>query len=362
MVKKRYKVDWFTVTDKFHDLSEVSSLWFQYFGEPVDFPGRYGYKSRFTAEGVSVLYDGGNRGICTDINGTGTNILYNQGFVLEDYIRSVVTVEPYYHITRLDVAMDYFADTEEDCFPFQKLIDCVNEGRFVSKVHKNGNSCTLVYGIDPGKKFHDPICTVTIGSKHSDIKLRIYNKLAEQKSKKCGYIPTDIFDDGEKEPLQWLRFEFELRSERAEQFAALLRKDTLQNNFDAVLSKFIRFVDDYNLANPQLSPVCDWWDNFVDKCANALFNVLELGTSFNRSHKLVERMYSRHALRNAAVTVCSVNKGCSGLDCRIIVPHRVSDIYRKIYPVAFADKADIFSFQLSGSSPAFTVDKIFSET
>ena len=170
----------------------------------------------------------------------------------------MVCLEPYYNITRLDVAMDYFSDTPEDCFPFQKLIDCVNEGRFVSKVHKNGNSCTLVYGIDPGKKFNDPICTVTIGSKHSDIKLRIYNKLAEQKSKKCGFVPLDIFDGEEKEPLQWLRFEFEFRSERAEQFAALLKKDTLGNNFDGLLSKFIRFVDELDVANPQRSPVCAW--------------------------------------------------------------------------------------------------------
>lgn len=262
MIKKRYKIDWLTVTDKFHDVSQVCNLWFQLFGEPVSMPGRYGYYDRFTAEGVSVLYNGGNRGVCTDINGTGTNILYGQNFILEDYLRSVVCLEPYYNITRLDVAMDYFADSEDDRFPFDKLIQALKECRFVSKVHKNQKSVTFTEGLNPNNMYRDPVMTVTIGSKSSDIKLRIYNKLAEQKSKKCGYIPTDIFDDG-KEPLQWLRFEFELRSERAEQFAALLRKDTLEHNFDGLLSKFIRFVDELDVANPQRSPVCDWWESFV---------------------------------------------------------------------------------------------------
>ena len=264
-VLKRYKIDWCTTTDKFHDLSEICEFWFRYFGEPVSGCGRYGYKDSFRSEGCDVLWDGGYRGICTDISGTGTNILYSQGFCLEDYISAVICNEPYYNLTRVDVAMDYFADTEEDCFPFEKLLESARKAEFVSKIHKTQNSVRFVYGLDRGGQSHDPICTVTFGSKDSDIKLRIYNKLAEQRFKKGGRIPANLFDGEDREPLQWLRFEFELRRDRAEAFGAMLKKDSLGHCFDALLSKYIRFVEPSDSdSNFSRFSTCEWWQKLIE--------------------------------------------------------------------------------------------------
>lgn len=262
------KIDWLSFSDKFHDISELYSEWQQYFGEFVSFGGRYGYRDRFSANGCDLLFNPPATvhamGCMVDINGTGTNLLYEQGFKLEDYIRSVLCNYGYYNVSRLDVCLDFFADCEEDMFPFDKLIERVNTLNFVSKVHKCGRSIHIDSAPSafntPGSQ---PTATVYIGSPKSETRLRIYNKLGEQFAKSRGDKPVvpDVFDG--KEVKQWIRFEFQLRHVSAISFCGILIDHDLHDVFISLLNRYVRFVEHMNYANVSENPVCDWWSNFL---------------------------------------------------------------------------------------------------
>lgn len=257
------KIDWLSYTDKFHDLGEVCEQWFPYFGEPVPFVGRYGYKDRFSSVGIDVMYNGGEsraNTIFTDISGQGTNTLYNQDLKLEDFIVDELIQHDYYNITRLDVAHDFFADSEEDFFPFYKMIEAFNEFRFVSKIHKNGRSCNIVSAPSACSINGVPDCTLNFGSPSSEIRLRVYNKLAERTAKNAP-IP-DVFDGNEVK--QWIRFELQLRGEPAKAFCSLLGLHSITTVFLNVLKRYIRFVDVFVEGQSQTSPVCDWWEQFTN--------------------------------------------------------------------------------------------------
>ncbi len=260
------KIDWLTFTDKYHDIGELYAEWFDRFGDFISFAGRHGYHDRFTATGCDLLFNGSNAamGCCVDINGTGTNLLYDQGFRLEDYIRSTIVMQPYYNVSRLDVCLDYFADTEEDMFPFDKLIDRVNNLKFVSHVSKNGRSIHIDSAPSAISTYGgQPYATVYIGSPQSETRLRIYNKLGERiaKSKDDSPVVPDVFDG--REVKQWIRFEFQLRDVSATAFCGLIIDHALDEVFTSYLARYIRFIEDCNDSNPTRAPVCEWWTSFL---------------------------------------------------------------------------------------------------
>lgn len=261
------KIDWLTFSDKYHDISEVYTDWAERFGEYVSTGGKHGYRDGFYANGCDILYNGHsfNMGCCINITGKGTNLLYDQGFKLEDYIRSTIVKEPYYNVSRLDVCLDYFADCDEDMFPFDKLIDHVNNLNFVSKIHKNGRSIHIdsapaAFNTAVGQ----PTATVYLGSPGSETRLRIYNKLGEQMAKARGDAPVipDVFDG--REVKQWMRFEFQLRDVAAFAFCGLLIDNPINVVFTSLLSRYIRFVEP-SLTESNMSRwnTCGWWSLFL---------------------------------------------------------------------------------------------------
>lgn len=286
--KKFIKVDWLTYSDKFHDVNQTLSFWEQAFSNFSPCPGRFRYKNGYRSDaGFQIFYDGidytdcsldqsdylGKSGVCVNIPGSATNFLYSKGLSLEDFLKNTLIKYPYYHISRLDIAFDYVVHDPEDRFPYDKLIDSLDNGYFCSKVNRNGKSIRIIKGIDPNGLFDDPIATCYIGSSQSDIMLRIYNKLAEQSLKRDGLVYSDVWGDGQT-PVQWLRFEFQLRNDRANAFAGALASDSLDNVFFGVLNQFIRFLDPVRSEsniNKSIVPTSDWWDQFTE-----LFGKLKL--------------------------------------------------------------------------------------
>lgn len=262
MIKRCTKIDWLCYTDKYHDISEVCELWFPYFGEPVSAQGFYGYNDRFCGNGINVHFNGGaERGILVEISGTGTNLLYQQGFMLEEFIAKEITQHEYYHVTRIDLAHDYFADDEADFFPFDSMIDAVNELRFVSNIHKNGRSVQIVSAPRAFDTYGIPTATVYLGAAQSATRLRVYNKLGEQTSKcKGNPLLPDVFDG--RELKQWIRFEFQLRDLSATALTILQSVYSLNDVFIGIIRRYIRFVDRVT-TNVTESPVCDWWSAFL---------------------------------------------------------------------------------------------------
>lgn len=271
--KMSVKLDWLAYSVKGMLPEEVMAFWSPYFTGFVDRKlGRYFFKCGAAAPGINVYWDSvtpdAKDSVMVEISGSGCDILYSRGFVVEDFVRDELIAKDCYHISRLDVCCDYFADDEVDFFPYDKLIDCANEYRFVSRIHRNGRCVRFSSAAKAESTYGTPGTTVYFGSAGSDTRLTTYNKLLERKVKtKRGTPDLPDFFDG-RELKQWLRFEFRLRDNSALSFAVLLKANTLTEAFMGVLKNYITFTDghhDRTKGNTAFyTTPCSWWVKFLE--------------------------------------------------------------------------------------------------
>lgn len=91
--------------------------------------------------------------------------------------------------------------------------------------------------------------TIYCGSKQSEIMFRIYDKKAEQKAD-CAH---------------WVRFEIQLRRERAEVFAGLCIENSINSLFRGVIVNYLTIVEnnesDSNISRAVIKP---YWLKFLD--------------------------------------------------------------------------------------------------
>jgi DNA relaxase NicK len=149
-----------------------------------------------------------------------------------------------HNITRFDVAFD----------DFHGLLDMKNihweaiAGNYVSIFESYAAICSNK-GI-----------TVEIGSVSSDIMFTIYDKAAEQAGKcKENEKKQEILSK------HWVRFEMQLRDERAREFIQNLFKCPLGELFGGVLNKYLRFVTpNKSDSNKKRWNSRKWWTKFVN--------------------------------------------------------------------------------------------------
>ncbi len=166
--------------------------------------GMHGYQERLYFNCISIHYAGrADMGVWLEMSGQGCRAFetYGNG----DYITlfSLVLEEPLVHITRLDIAFDEYTEI----LNIDKLCSDTLQGRYRSKM-----DFFEVIQSSNGK-------SIDIGSKQSDVMIRIYDKLSERLSK----LRSE--DDKEKIREQiphWIRVEIQLRDERAKEFIRLL--------------------------------------------------------------------------------------------------------------------------------------------
>ena len=153
------------------------------------------------------------------------------------------------HVTRIDLAVD---DMGCNYYSIDEIIDRQESGRVLSKwrsvrkISKNAVSDNEKLGQ-----------TVYFGSPQSEIMLRIYDKKLEQN--------TGLKEDDENYIQQeWIRWELELKRERADEAARLLSSGvSLGNVAVGVLSYYFRIIelDDTNRSRCSSE---DKWELFVD--------------------------------------------------------------------------------------------------
>ena len=236
-------------------VSEVLEMDFSQFTE---LKGNYGYKLQKYSEGIRVYYDGNeDMGIHLQISGDGMRRLENRkNFTWDCFLRNAFFFDA--KITRLDVAID----DKEGYINMETLNDKINKGECISKF----KSCNTIHkqlisnGETAGK-------TINFGSNTSKIKFRIYDKLLEQglqydliKMKENG---IDI-----KNP-HWVRFEMQLRDDRAEVFSLLYadRDNNLELGEMAkrVINNYLKFVDSNELdTNRSRWATSQFWITFID--------------------------------------------------------------------------------------------------
>lgn len=202
--------------------------------------GFYGYKKRLYFGGINIHFDSDiSSTIWVEMSGKGCRTFETFSTTDFTYLFNFFYVNSHIiNVTRIDIAYDDFnymlyKDT---------LIYHVSNGYYISRF-KSIYSEISYTGDD---------WTLYFGSKKSECMFRIYDKAAER----------DVKD---KIP-HWIRFEIQLRDDRAKEFILQVIDNDLNIGkiFKGVCHNYIRFCKDSKDSNKQRWKTADWYLDFLE--------------------------------------------------------------------------------------------------
>lgn len=239
--------DWFSFTSKIDDALSIINL----LGiDPTLFrtvKGARGYLDREYYEGISI-HHGGREEVWCEMSGQGCRAFETFGTGAWDTLLELCSGSGY-HITRLDVAFD----DHSGVLNLDKLYrDCVSEN-FVSR-----------FNAWQAMKSSEGI-TIYHGSPKSDVRFRIYDKAKERKREEEGH---------------WVRFEIQMRDDRAQQFVNLMLLQPIGTVFVGVLNNYLRYVQRTSDSNNRRWPTRKYWRDFIG-CAEKFSLYVSPGTEYN---------------------------------------------------------------------------------
>lgn len=229
--------DWFAFT--VHDLSldEVFNLlgFSNLISDFITMSGSNGYKDRYYFDSISIHYNGHpGQGIHVNMSGQGCRAFETYSDY-GDWIELFYRISQLkYKICRLDVAYDDF----KSLLPINDIAEALKLNDWTSPASVRWYEAVWSYsGI-----------SAYVGSPGSRLRIRFYDKAAEQK--------VDY---------QWVRCEIQLRDEQATDFLAhyIKKPDDLSYIYFAVLNRYVRFID-RNKSNVSRSKVKQWWSDFIE--------------------------------------------------------------------------------------------------
>lgn len=240
-------VDWFSFTvkifidgdtDSYYDLPDVVELlgltesnlnWQQIYG-------MHSYHDRFYFGGISIHYNGTNRDFWVEMSGEGCRTFETYGkydfYYLFDIIKSDLNR---FHVTRLDIAYD-----DKNYLLNRSIIESETE---------IGNYKSRFRDIRLEKSFTSNAFTFYYGSMKSDIMFRIYNKAVERNRE----------DDG-----HWVRFEIQMRDDRALMFIKQLTSTNIGSVFFGVINYYLCYLKPSNDSNKSRWKPAEWWTDFCN--------------------------------------------------------------------------------------------------
>ena len=235
MTKNRCVIDWLSFTTKIHDPRDIINLLGLEDLTWQNIKGAHGYKDRLYCGYVSIHFNGSpEQGVWLEMSGKGCRFYEDFGKGNYDEIFKLILLETEdIHITRLDIAFDEF----NGMFNINDFYNDIENGNYTSK----WRSYTLT-------KSSEGI-SVVLGSKASDILLRIYDKAAEQN--------VDY---------HWIRLELQLRDERALGFLRSYQTGSFKIGqiFIAVINNYVRFLQvNNNDSNKRRWETALYWQNFI---------------------------------------------------------------------------------------------------
>lgn len=259
-------VDWlaFTITELVNVRQVMEFLGFDILQFSQAPRGAMGYKSMYKLDGypVSVLYDGSeDMGIHVNISGSavaycinayrnrigtgnpfdGKKTLEVDDFSLTALSHFLRDLKEIGHLTRMDLAIDDAGPGQH--FTCAEIEQYLMEDRVVSKFRK--------FHVDKDYQMGGEVIghTIYLGSRKSEVFLRIYDKYLEQKAK-----------DPENTPeMPWVRWEFELKNHRADLAAdMLIRGANMGEVVLGVLSNYVRIIDLDDSNRTRCSSTLKW--------------------------------------------------------------------------------------------------------
>ena len=205
---------------------------------PADFEkldkGGLGYKDQLINNNVRIYYNGNpGMGINTSVSGKGCRYMESQGIDLWSLLFRLAQSAKI-NITRLDLALDTSVKLIDKV---RKNIDSkkyISKSRSISYICKSGKDSTRTE-------------TIYIGSRSSDLMIRIYDKAIEQSL----------------EGIDWERWEIVLKKEKIKEAIPLLKKDISQT-FRDILYTYFRPLKKVE-SNKSRSKVESWYLKFLGK-------------------------------------------------------------------------------------------------
>lgn len=197
--------------------------------------GMHGYKDRYYFDGISIHYNSTNRDLWVEMSGAGCRTFETYSkFDFYDIFDIIKSDLKRFHITRLDIALD---DRSE-------LLTLETIERETSL--KNYRSRFRDIRLE--KSFTSNAFTFYYGSMSSDIMFRIYNKAVERNRE----------DEG-----SWVRFEIQMRNERALSFIQQLTTTNIGEIFFGVINHYISYLKPSSDSNKARWALADWWSDFL---------------------------------------------------------------------------------------------------
>lgn len=236
--KNMIMYDWVSFTSKIHGPDGIIEL-LGLDGDNITWEltkGAHGYRDRLYWERISIHFNGrDDMGVWCEMSGQGCRAFETFGNGNYDKLFTEILDNPGdMHLTRLDVAFD----DHSGLLDIAEVCQDVRDQSYVSRFRG-----WQVVDSDGGS-------SATLGSRSSEILVRIYDKAAER-----GFV------DGR----HWVRVELQLRRDRAEAF--VLAQGDVGYKFAGVLTNYVRFVDvpDDSVDNNRWRWPCKaYWAALVD--------------------------------------------------------------------------------------------------
>lgn len=203
---------------------------------PADFErldkGGLGYKDQLINNNVRIYFNGNQgMGINTSISGQGCRFMESQGIDLWSLVFRLAQSAKI-NITRLDLALDTSIKLIDKIRASIDKKKYISKSRSISYICKSGKDSTRTE-------------TIYLGSRSSDLMIRIYDKAVEQGI----------------EEVDWERWEIVLKKDKIREAIPLLKKDISQT-FKNILYTYFRPIQKIE-SNKSRSKVEKWYIKFL---------------------------------------------------------------------------------------------------
>ena len=259
--------------------------------------GGMGYKKRLQYGHITIFYDGTeNMGCHVEMSGQGCREYENSSHSWRDLI-AIIELDKG-KLTRLDIAVD----TVDDSLRLTQINYALRQGYIRTQFTKTRTTESADITADG---LSNKSRTRYFGSGTSRVMFRIYDKAAQ-----LG------LDD------RWLRFELQLRDDRATVAAGeLLRRNDLGFVAAGIINQYIAFIkkDDSNKSRCTLQ---DWWFNW-------LHHTEKLKITTAKAIKLISQV-QEHVKKQYAPTLAMIKKAVGINDFYDYLKDVLSDGYSRL--------------------------------
>lgn len=274
-----FTVDWVTVSFNTDVYSVISAIGLN--SELFSFSEKYSWGYPCTAEfgHVRIYYnpdefskyprfEKANKGCCVNLSGQACRELETHSkFPSWPKLFSIMTLLDG-KFTRLDLAYD----DRTGVINLPRLAIDVAERNFIGHAKKSER----LYSDDIDEDIQG--LTVYVGSRKSDLFIRVYDKAAER-----GFKPSE---------LHWVRIEIQMRRDRAEMAARAVATDPyIGNVFAGILSNYFRILQPTSDSNKSRWPTADYWEKILRDVASLKLTMPGVEYNFRKAEVHLQKQY-----------------------------------------------------------------------